>query len=261
MKKVFKKLISSCKGIANVFLEFVKNFSLLLWKYIKNFNIGNLNLGNCKIKISKYGRNTILFFMVLCFISLICFGLGFLTTALLFLLLFVSWFFRDPDRIVVKKNNSVISPSDGIILNIETASLPEELNINDNHEYTKISVFLALTDVHIQRIPVDGIIKQVEYVNGTFINASFDKASKDNERNYIVIERNNGDKVCVAQIAGLVSRRIVCDVKKDEVCSIGERYGIIKFGSRIELYVPKNYKIEVLAGQRVIGGETVMASF
>ena len=261
MKKPFSKIIKLCKKISDIIIKFVKDFSLLLWKYIKNFNIGNLSLGECKIKISKHGKRTIFFIMVLCFASLICFGLGSLTTTLLFLVLFVSWFFRDPDRVIVKSNNVVLSPSDGTVLNIETASLPEELNINDNHEYTKISVFLALTDVHVQRIPVDGIIKQIEYVNGTFINASFDKASKDNERNYIVIERNNGDKVCVAQIAGLVARRIVCEVKKDEVCSIGERYGIIKFGSRIELYVPKNYKIEVLAGQRVIGGETVMASF
>ena len=112
-----------------------------------------------------------------------------------------------------------------------------------------------------QQYPVDGVIKQVEYVNGLFVNASLDKASKDNERNYVLIKAQNGDSICITQIAGLVARRIVCNVRKDEMCSVGERYGMIKFGSRIELYIPKHYKVEVLKGQRLVCGETVVASF
>jgi phosphatidylserine decarboxylase len=171
------------------------------------------------------------------------------------------WFFRDPERVLPDKKNVVVSPCDGLILKIETASLPEELNSDDSSEYTKISTFINVTDMHVQRIPVDGTIKQIEYIKGTFINASLDKASKDNERNLVLMEAKNGDTICIVQIAGFVARRIVCDVKKDEVCKVGERYGMIKFGSRIELYIPKRYKVEVLAGQRLVCGETVVASW
>ena len=120
---------------------------------------------------------------------------------------------------------------------------------------------MNITDLHVQRVPVDCKVKQIEYVKGAFINASLDKASKDNERNIVLFERENGDNICVVQIAGFVARRIVCDLMKDEICKIGERYGMIKFGSRIEVYVPKSYKIEVLEGQRAVCGETIFARF
>ena len=228
----------------------------------KKFNPCSIKFGQCvDLKISKHGVKIIYFVIAVCFISLICTGLGFLTTTLLFFLMLTIWFFRDPERVLPDKKNVVVSPCDGLILKIETASLPEELNSDDSSEYTKISTFMNVTDMHVQRIPVDGTIKQIEYIKGTFINASLDKASKDNERNLVLMEAKNGDTICIVQIAGFVARRIVCDVKKDEVCKVGERYGMIKFGSRIELYIPKRYKVEVLAGQRLVCGETVVASW
>ncbi|MBR1429469.1 MAG: phosphatidylserine decarboxylase family protein [Rickettsiales bacterium] len=228
----------------------------------KKFNPCSIKFGQCvDIKISRHGIKIIYFVIAVCFISLICTGLGFLTTTLLFFLMLTIWFFRDPERVLPDKKNVVVSPCDGLILKIETASLPEELNSDDSSEYTKISTFMNVTDMHVQRIPVDGTIKQIEYIKGTFINASLDKASKDNERNLVLMEAKNCDTICIVQIAGFVARRIVCDVKKDEVCKVGERYGMIKFGSRIELYIPKRYKVEVLAGQRLVCGETVVASW
>ena len=148
-----------------------------------------------------------------------------------------------------------------MVISIDKTKLPEELNSEDKDNYTKISVLLKITDVHVQRIPVDSVVKQVEYIKGSFINASFDKASKDNERNIVLLERKNGDKICITQIAGLISRRIICDVKQDEICQIGERYGMIKFGSRVEIYLPNDYEVEVLEGQRLVGGETIVATF
>jgi phosphatidylserine decarboxylase len=254
-KKDLKKCIVKAKGQAGKVAK--KAFSIA-----KKFNPCSIKLGHCvDIKISRHGIKIIYFVIAVCFISLICTGLGFLTTTLLFFLMLTIWFFRDPERVLPDRKNVVVAPCDGLILKIETASLPEELNSDDSSEYTKISTFMNVTDMHVQRIPVDGIIKQIEYIKGTFINASLDKASKDNERNLVLMEAKNGDTICIVQIAGFVARRIVCDVKKDEVCKVGERYGMIKFGSRIELYIPKHYKVEVLAGQRLVCGETVVASW
>lgn len=245
--------------------EKTKNTSRQLFKtilkIIKNFNICDFKIGKTEIKISKYGKGTIYFTMIICFISLLCTGLGFLTTTLLFAVLFTLCFFRDPDRVINNKKNSLVSPTDGVVLRIESSSLPEELNEENKNGYTKISILLKITDVHIQRIPVNCIVKKIEYIRGAFINASFDKASKENERNIVLLERKNGDKLCICQIAGLISRRIICEIKQDENCEKGEKYGMIKFGSRVELYIPKNYNIEILEGQRVIAGETIIASF
>lgn len=247
------------------FSEKVKESSKGLWKSFlekaRHFNICDFYIGKTEIKISKHGKNTIYFVMILCFVSLLCTGLGFLTTSLLFLILFVLWTFRDPDRVIPNKKNIVVSPADGVVVRMETSSLPSELAVDDKDEYTKISILLRATDVHLQRVPVKSIVNKVEYIKGAFINASLDKASKDNERNIVLFERNNGDKICVVQIAGLISRRIVCEVKKEENCEIGEKYGMIKLGSRVEVYLPKKYKLDILEGQRVVGGETILASF
>ena len=257
-KKAIKKEVEAIKKDANKKVSlFLKNFIT----NVKKFNICNFKIGKNEILISKHGKITIYIMMVLCFLSLLCTGVGFLTTTLMFCVLFTLWFCRDPERVIPDKKNIIVSPCDGLILSIDKEGLPEELNSDDKSDYTKISVLLRVTDVHIQRIPVDSIVKQIEYIKGAFINASFDKASKDNERNIVLLERKNGDNICISQIAGLISRRIICDVKKDEICQIGERYGMIKFGSRVEIYLPKNYKIEVLEGQRLVGGETVVATF
>ncbi len=256
-----KKIKSEIEEIAKKTKSTSKQLFENIVKTIKDFNICDFKVGKTEIKISKYGKNTIYFTMIVCFVSLLSTGLGFLTTTLLFAVLFTLCFFRDPDRVINNKKNSLVSPTDGVVLRIESSSLPEELNEKDSNGYTKISILLKITDVHIQRIPVDCIVKKIEYIQGAFINASFNKASKENERNIVLLERKNGDKICICQIAGLISRRIICEIKQDESCEIGEKYGMIKFGSRVELYIPKNYNIEILEGQKVIAGETIVASF
>ena len=228
---------------------------------IQTINLTHLKIGDFRIQLAKDGKGTILFVFAIFLISFIGLGIGATTMIALFLLLLTLYFFRDPERVLPDKKNIVVSPCDGKILKIETSSLPEELSGSDTNEYTKISVFMNVNDVHVQRMPIDCRVKRIEYIKGAFINASLDKASKDNERNIVLVERENGDNICIVQIAGFIARRIVCSVEKDEMCKIGERYGMIKFGSRIELYLPKNYKIEVLAGQRVVCGETIVASF
>ena len=230
-------------------------------KVVKNININNLKISGVEIGISRHGNSTIFVVLGITVVSFFAFGLGFVTTSLLFFLIITMYFFRDPVRVLPKRKNVVVSPCDGIVLKICPSLLPEELNLNDKNEYTKISTFMNITDMHIQRMPVDCIVRRIEYIKGTFINASFDKASKDNERNIVLVEGKNGDTLCIVQIAGFVARRIVCTVGKDEVCKVGEKYGMIKFGSRIELYIPKSYNVEISVGQRLVCGETVVANF
>ena len=245
----------------NVLKVVFKRIVFLISLFFKKINVTDFKICNIKVKLSKEGRSTIIFIFSLFILFFICFGFSFLTAVLFLILLLTVYFFRDPERVLPNRNNIVVSPCDGLILNIEPSHLPSELRSGDTDEYIKISVFMNIADVHVQRIPVDCKVKQIEYIKGAFINASFDKASKDNERNIVLVERENGDNICIVQIAGLVSRRIVCNLTKDEICKIGERYGMIKFGSRIELYLPRNYNIEVLPGQRLVCGETVVASF
>ena len=133
-----------------------------------------------------------------------------------------------------------------------------ELNINE--KFIKISIFLNIFNVHVNRMPTDGIVKKIDYIHGKFINASLDKSSKDNERNIITINKDNKDIFIITQIAGLIARRIVCNVKENQRIFRGGRFGIIKFGSRVDLYLPKNYKPLVAVGQTVIGGETIIAN-
>ena len=247
--------------IKEVLINIKTIFPMLIGKVFSKVTLSSIKVGAMHIKLAKDGRGTILVMFAIFVISFVFLGIGAITMLTLFLLLITLYFFRDPDRVLPEKKNIVISPCDGKILKIETTSLPEELGGKDTREYNKISVFMNINDVHVQRMPVDCVVKQIEYIQGAFINADLDKASKDNERNIVLVERENGDNICIVQIAGFIARRIVCHVEKDEHCKIGEKYGMIKFGSRIELYVPKNYKIEVLAGQRVVCGETVVASF
>ncbi len=258
---MFNKKVKSFTKIASKVVVIFKKIIEVAISLIRNFSITNIKIGSLNIKISKHGRGTILFMIGTCFVFFLIFGFGGLTTMMLFLLLITFYFFRDPDRVLPNKDDIVVSPCDGTVLNIETSSLPEEICNKDRMEYTKISVFMNITDVHVQRMPIDCKVKQVKYIKGVFINASLDKASKDNERNIVLVEDVNGNSICIVQIAGLIARRIVCDAVKDETFKIGERYGMIKFGSRIELYIPKHYKVEVLKGQRLVCGETVVASF
>jgi len=173
--------------------------------------------------------------------------IGFLLT------IFVLWFFRDPERETPSSEEGIISPADGVICKIEKTFPPKE-------ELLKISVFMNVFNVHVNRAPVAGNIKDIIYVPGKFINASLDKASEHNERNILVLENNKNEEIIVVQIAGLIARRILSFVNLFDSLKIGERFGLIRFGSRVDVYLPSNYAPKVELGQKVIAGETIIAS-
>jgi phosphatidylserine decarboxylase len=170
----------------------------------------------------------------------------------------IAYFFRDPPRVTPLRDGLVVSPADGRICAIERVRPPAELGLGDV-ERMRISIFLSVFDVHINRAPVAGRITRSVYVPGTFLNAALDKASEENERRAIVITRADGSEIGVVQIAGLIARRIVTFVKEGDTVGAGERFGLIRFGSRVDLYLPPGQGGLVSVGQRAIGGETVLA--
>lgn len=173
---------------------------------------------------------------------------------------FCLYFFRDPDRVTPQKSSLILAPADGLVSAIVTdVSLPAELAGGDDTRYTRISTFLSVLDVHVQRSPVSGKIIRKVYSPGKFLNADLDKASEDNERCSLIIETGTGQKICCVQIAGLIARRILNDVREDQDIRAGSRYGIIRFGSRLDVYIPEGISPLVCVGQRAIGGETVFA--
>ncbi len=178
--------------------------------------------------------------------------IGFLLT------IFVLWFFRDPERTVPSSESGIISPADGVICKIEKTFPPKE--VKSSEELLKISVFMNVFNVHVNRAPVAGSIKDIIYVPGKFINASLDKASEQNERNILVLENNKNEEIIVVQIAGLIARRILSFVNLFDSLKIGERFGLIRFGSRVDVYLPSNYDAKVELGQKVIAGESIIAS-
>jgi phosphatidylserine decarboxylase len=167
-------------------------------------------------------------------------------------------FFRDPERITPVGDNWIISPADGIVTAIEVVSVPEELEMKEK-SCTRISIFLSVFDVHINRVPCTGTIKKIWYYPGTFLNASLDKASELNERQAFKVVATNGKEVGFVQIAGLVARRIVSFVKEGEQLQAGQRFGLIRFGSRMDIYLPKGISPLVIKGQKMIAGETILA--
>ena len=167
-------------------------------------------------------------------------------------------FFRAPHRVPPTESGLVVAPADGIVSLIEQALPPAELGLEATPR-TRISIFLSIFDVHVQRIPVAGRITQIAYRGGKFLSADLDKASTDNERNSLVLETAGGPTVVVTQIAGLVARRIVCDVSSGERVETGQMYGLIRFGSRLDTYLPPGSDVKVRLGQRTIGAETVIA--
>ncbi|MGI8416404.1 MAG: phosphatidylserine decarboxylase [Nakamurella sp.] len=167
-------------------------------------------------------------------------------------------FFRAPKRVTPTGLSTVVAPADGLIALVDEAAPPPELGL-DSTPRPRISVFLSLLDVHVQRIPVEGVVTKIAYRPGTFLSADLDKASQDNERNSMLIGSAAGGDVVVTQIAGLLARRIVCDVKAGSPVHAGVTYGLIRFGSRVDTYLPVGTSIKVLPGQRTIGGETVLA--
>jgi phosphatidylserine decarboxylase len=175
----------------------------------------------------------------------------------LVLSIWVYYFFRDPERISIDDNNYLTSPADGEVLMIHEIEGPKELNLQDR-KFTKISIFMNVFDCHVNRTPCEGKISEIFYKPGKFLNASLDKASEDNERNYYKIINNVGEDIVVAQIAGLIARRIICETSKDQQLKQGERIGMIRFGSRVDVYF-ENYQLLVKVGQKTIAGETLLA--
>ena len=169
----------------------------------------------------------------------------------LILLIFTFYFFRDPERVVPIGDDILVSPADGLITNITEIKERKKT-------YIKVSIFLSIFNVHIQRLPISGEVTVVDYIEGKFINATLDKASDENERLKITI-KNGNNLIYVTQIAGLIARRIVNYVKPNENINQGERYGIIKFGSRVDIEFPNSFKLLVNEGQQCIGGETIIA--
>ncbi|MBX9897670.1 MAG: phosphatidylserine decarboxylase [Qipengyuania sp.] len=200
-------------------------------------------------------------------VVLIGLGWDWLGWILLFLSLGVFAFFRDPERVVPQIEGAIVAPADGLVSLIMRVEPPAELRIDDGTgseglaagPVTRVSIFMSVFDVHINRAPIAGTIRRVVYIPGKFVNADLDKASEDNERQHILIERGDGLKIGFTQIAGLVARRIVPFVKPGDTVGVGQRIGLIRFGSRVDVYLPAGTDAKVLLGQTVIAGETILA--
>jgi len=175
----------------------------------------------------------------------------------LVLTIWVYYFFRDPERISINDDSYLTSPADGEVLMVHEVDGPKELGLEDK-KFTKISIFMNVFDCHVNRTPCDGKVSEIFYKPGKFLNASLDKASEDNERNYYKIINNQNEEVIVVQIAGLIARRIVCESSKNQQLKQGDRIGMIRFGSRADVYF-HNYKPLVKVGQKTIAGETLLA--
>ena len=190
---------------------------------------------------------TIIFLIINNFLGLI----GILLTV------WVYYFFRDPERTIIGDDSYLVSPADGEVIKVEEVDGPKELGL-ENKKFKKISIFMNVFDCHVNRTPCSGIVEDILYKPGKFLNASLDKASEDNERNYYKIKDKSGNDIVVVQIAGLVARRIVCETNKNQELNQGDRIGMIRFGSRADVYY-ENYEPLVKVGQTAISGETLLA--
>ena len=173
------------------------------------------------------------------------------------LTVWVYYFFRDPERVSINDDNFLVSPADGLVVQVEETDGPKELSLEDK-KFTKVGIFMNVFDCHVNRTPCDGKISEILYKPGKFLNASLDKASEDNERNYYKITNNQGKDIIVVQIAGLIARRIVCETSKDQNLKQGDRIGMIRFGSRVDVYF-ENYTSLVKLNQKTVAGETLLA--
>ena len=198
------------------------------------------------------------YFIISCLITIVIIPFfTILGIILLILSIYIFYFFRDPIR-AIPSDDVVVSPADGVVTFIGESNCPLENN-SDPNKYKKISIFLSIFDVHVNRMPIDAEISSINYIPGKFLNATLDKSSKENERNIIYAKKNN-ENFYIVQIAGLIARRIVCNLNNNQEVQRGQRIGIIKFGSRVDLYIPENYNILVAKGQRVVGGETIISN-
>jgi phosphatidylserine decarboxylase len=190
--------------------------------------------------------------MLLILVNKILGAIGFILT------IWVYYFFRDPERYPINDDTFLVSPADGVISLITNVRGPKELNM-ENKEYQRVSVFMNVFNCHVNRVPISGKIDEIFYKPGKFIDASLDKASEDNERNLIKYSNGSGKTFAIVQIAGLIARRIICEVKQGQNLNQGDRIGIIRFGSRVDLYFDNDYKLLAKQGQTVVAGESLLA--
>ena len=198
------------------------------------------------------------FLVIAVFITIVLMVFSSLLGAIgLLLTVWVYYFFRDPERVIIEDDNYLVSPADGEVIKVEEVDGPKEVGL-ENKRFKKISIFMNVFDCHVNRTPCRGTVEDILYKPGKFLNASLDKASEDNERNYYKIKDASGNNIIVVQIAGLIARRIVCETNNGQSLSQGERIGMIRFGSRADVYY-ENYEPLVKVGQKAISGETLLA--
>ena len=207
-------------------------------------------------KIHKEGYKFLAISILFTFIVL--FFSKFFGALLILITVWVYYFFRDPERYSINDDSYLVSPADGLITDISEKAGPEELRL-ENTSYTRVSVFMNVFNCHVNRVPSSGNVEEIYYKPGKFLNASLDKASEENERNYFKIKLNNGEEIVIVQIAGLIARRIVCEVEQGQELKQGERIGMIRFGSRVDIYF-KGKKVLAKMGQNVVAGESLIAS-
>ena len=206
-------------------------------------------------KIHKEGYRFLAISIAVTFVCLLISKILGLITILL--TVWVYYFFRDPDRVSIDDDNFLVSPADGLISNIAEVSGPIELSL-ENKKFTKVSIFMNVFNCHVNRTPVSANIEEILYKPGKFLNASLDKSSEENERNYYRLKTKEGDEIIIVQIAGLIARRIVCEVAINQAVIQGDRIGMIRFGSRVDIYF-NNRKLLAKLGQNVVAGESLIA--
>lgn len=202
------------------------------------------------------GRRYVIIAAVAAMLSLLIWKVLFWPLA--FLTLGVAAFFRDPIRVTPRDDSLVIAPADGLVTMIQPVVPPAELEILGTAPLIRVSIFMSVFDVHVNRTPIQGIIRRVVYISGKFLNADLDKASEENERQHLVVEGKDGRLIGFTQIAGLVARRIVAFVKEGDMVAPGQRIGLIRFGSRVDVFLPADTACQVIPGQRTIAGETII---
>ena len=207
-------------------------------------------------KIHKEGYKFLAISILATFVVL--FFSNFFGSILILITVWVYYFFRDPERYSINDDKFLVSPADGLITDISERSGPVELRL-ENTTYTRVSIFMNVFNCHVNRTPISGKVEEIYYKPGKFLNASLDKASEENERNYFKIKTSSGEEIIIVQIAGLIARRIVCQVEQDQELKQGERIGMIRFGSRVDIYF-KNKNILTKKGQNVVAGESLIAS-
>ena len=206
-------------------------------------------------KLHKEGYRFLAIAAVIAFILLLI--SNFLGIISFILTIWIYYFFRDPERFPINDENYLVSPADGVVSQITEVNGPTELGL-EKRKFTRVSIFMNVFNCHVNRVPYSGKVNQIFYKPGKYINASLDKASDDNERNYIKMTNSNGNELVLVQIAGIIARRIVCEIRENDEIKQGDKFGIIRFGSRVDLYF-ENYQLMVCKNQNTIGGETIIA--